>query len=104
MDRAHRPDEMDSLPPRTTTEIIVEGANCNFCMNETLDLLRRQPGVLAAHSSMTGGCLVVEHEQLPVDDLLDLVRRHLHGVAMSSIEPVMVAVDPRVAELHCTHR
>lgn len=105
MTGADQNEHPDATPPSpTTTEIRIEGANCPFCMNETLAAIRREPGVVDARSSMSTGCLVIDHEHLPVDHLIELVKAHLHGVAFSSNERVMVAVDPTVAELHCTHR
>ncbi|HEX5946171.1 MAG TPA: hypothetical protein VFY82_07835 [Acidimicrobiales bacterium] len=87
-----------------TTEIDIAGANCPFCFNETLDRLRAEPGVVDAHASMNGQCLRIAHSGLPTGALVDLVRRHLHGVERSSAETVMVEVDAHEAALHCTHR
>lgn len=87
----------------TMTEITIVGANCPQCLNETLDYLRAEPGVVEAQSTMSGQCLRIEHEQLPVHKLLELIRLHLHGVDFSAAEQVMVAIDPRVADLHCSH-
>ena len=90
---------------RSTTEITVVGANCSWCFNETLDSLRREPGVVQATGSMTGQCLKIDHNNgVDVDRLMILVRQHLHGVGRSSADYVMVEVEPRVAELHCSHR
>lgn len=91
-------------PDLVTTEIDVAGANCPWCLNEMLDALRRQPGVVAADTSMGDGCLRLEHWQLPVDGLVDVVRTHLHADDMSSGEHLMVKVDPVAAERHCGHR
>jgi hypothetical protein len=88
---------------QTTTEIEVDGANCPWCFNDTLDVLRRTPGVRAVGGSITGHCVRVVHDGLAVDDLVELVSRHLHADGAFSAEHVMVAVDPRVADLHCTH-
>lgn len=87
----------------TDTEITVAGANCPQCLNETLDLLRAEPGVIGVHASITGQCLRVRHRGVDADRLLAVIRGHLHADDMSSVERVMVAVDPAVAELHCTH-
>jgi len=86
-----------------TTEIRVVGANCPWCLNETLERLRDQPGVVDAHASMSDQCLRIEHDGLAVDELVMLVRRHLHGAELSSLEPVMVEVDAQEAALHCHH-
>jgi hypothetical protein len=87
----------------TTTEIAVAGANCPWCFNDTLDVLRRTPGVRAVDGSITGQCVRVVHDGLATDELVELVRRHLHADGTYAAEHVMVAVDPRVADLHCTH-
>lgn len=40
-----------------TTEIEVAGVNCPWCLNETLGVLRHQPGVVWVDASMSGQCL-----------------------------------------------
>src|SRR3546814_3923061 len=90
-------------PDAITTEIDIAGANCPWVFNETLDRLRAEPGVVDARASMRGQCLRIEHRGLPTQALVDLVRRHLHGAALSSSEPVMVEIDAHEAALHCTH-
>lgn len=86
-----------------TTEIVIQGANCSLCLNDTLNMLREQPGVVEVHLSATDHCLRIEHEVTATDNYVDLVRVTLHGVTKYGNEIVMVAVDPEVAELHCTH-
>lgn len=86
-----------------TTEIDVTGANCPFCFNETMDRLRVEPGVVAVHGSTAEQCFRIDHDGVELDRLVSLVRQHLHGDDVSSDEHVMVEVDPRVAEQHCTH-
>jgi hypothetical protein len=88
----------------TTTEISVEGANCPWCFNDTLDVLRSEPGVVSAAASIAGQCLRVEHRDVPIDRLLAVVRGSLHADDTTSTEHVMIAIDPHVADLHCTHR
>lgn len=87
----------------TVTEIAVAGANCPWCLNETLDVLRREPGVVSVAADLGGPCLRIEHDGPSVERLLALIRDHLHAESTSSFEQVMVAVDPQVAELHCSH-
>ena len=87
-----------------TTEIIINGANCPFCLNDTLEKLRSQPGVVDARLSATDHCLRVEHEGSDSRPYVDVVRSTLHGIATYGNELVMVEVDPEVASLHCTHR
>jgi hypothetical protein len=87
----------------TVTEISVVGANCPWCFTDTLDALRREPSVVSAAASLAGQCIRVEHHGAAPERLLDVVREHLHGDGLASMEQVMVAVDPQLAELHCTH-
>ena len=89
---------------KRTTEINLVGANCPWCFNDTIDLLRHEPGVIGVRGSITGQCLRVDHHDVAVDRLLAVVRGSLHADDASTTEHVMVALDPRVAELHCTHR
>lgn len=88
----------------TTTEITVAGANCPWCFNETLDLLRREPGVVGVDANIGGQCLRVRHGGVTVDRLLAVIRDHLHADDTSSAEHVMVEIDPVVADCHCSHR
>lgn len=89
--------------PTLTTEISIAGANCPWCFNETIDLLRHEPGVVAVQATITGQCLRIDHHDVDLDRLIGIMRDRLHADDTSSAEHVMVAVDPRVAELHCTH-
>ena len=92
---------MSTMPQ--TLEISIVGANCPLCLNETLDALRRVPGIETASASITDQCLRVSHRAVPLDELLGVVRRHLYADVVESSEHVMVEVDPRVAELNCHH-
>lgn len=87
----------------TTTEIAVDGANCPWCLEQTLEALRAEPGVLAAQASSTGHCLNVEHHQVEDEHLLEVIRANLHGYDRTPAETLMVQIDPQVASLHCTH-
>jgi hypothetical protein len=87
-----------------TTEISIAGANCPWCFNDTLDDLRHEPGVVSVVASIAGQCLRVEHHGVAIDRLLAVVRGRLHADDITPTEHVMVAIDPHVAELHCTHR
>jgi hypothetical protein len=88
----------------STTEITIVGANCTWCLNDTLDRLRREPGVVDVDANIAGQCLRVRHHAVAVDRLLTVIRGHLRADGTSSTEHVMVEIDPAVAELHCTHR
>lgn len=87
-----------------TTEITVAGANCPWCFNETIDLLRREPGVIDVEATMAGQCLRIRHRAVAVDRLLAVIRGYLHGEAMSSLERVMIEIDAELADPHCTHQ
>src|SRR3546814_6049694 len=87
-------------PDAITTEIDIAGANCPWCFNETLYRLRAEPGVVDARASMRGQCLRIEHRGLPTQALVDLLRRHTHGAALSSSEPVLVEIDAHDTLLH----
>ena len=94
---------MTAADETATTEISVEGANCPWCFNDTLDVLRREPGVVSVVASITGHCIRVEHHDVAIDRLLAVVRGRLHADDTSPTEHVMVTVDPYVADLQCTH-
>jgi copper chaperone CopZ len=85
------------------TELSIDGANCPLCLNATLDALRTMPGVHDVVTSSVAGCLAIDHDDVDPDSLADTIREHLHGVATSSAEIVMVSVDPLVVDLHCHH-
>lgn len=86
-----------------TTEIAVDGANCPVCFNETLVALRLHPGVVVASGSLTDQCVRIEHDGADVDQLLALVRTHLHSDVLAAREQAMGPVDPRVTHAGCTH-
>ncbi len=86
-----------------TTEIAVTGANCPFCFNDTIELLRAEPRVIAVEASIASHCFRIDHDGADVDRLALLVRQHLHGHDDSSDERVMVEIDAQLAELHCLH-
>lgn len=95
---------MTSAGETATTEISIAGANCPWCFNDTLEILRHEPGVVSVVASIAGQCLRVEHRGVAIDRLLAVVRGRLHADDTTSTEHVMVAIDPHVADLHCTHR
>ena len=86
-----------------TTELIIEGANCPFCLNATLEALNAQPGVTEAYLSAINHCIHIEHEGSDSKPYVELVRASLHGITKYGNEVVMVQVDPELADLHCTH-
>lgn len=88
----------------TTTEITIEGANCPWCFNETIELLRREPGVVGVDASIGQQCVSIRHHDVALDRLLAVIRGHLHADDMSSVEHVMVEIDPQLAATHCPHR
>jgi copper chaperone CopZ len=86
------------------TDLRVDGANCSLCMNDVVDQLRQIDGVRSVNSSISRGCVAIDHDDLDPETLVSIVRSSLHGVAMSSNETVMSSIEPVVAFLHCTHR
>jgi copper chaperone CopZ len=85
------------------TTLRVDGANCPLCLDELTDRLRGVDGINSVTSSISAGCLAIDHDDLATTDLVDLVAASLHGVTMAANEIVMTNVDPVVAVLHCTH-
>lgn len=94
---------MSTHEPAATTEISVAGANCPWCFNDTIDLLRDAPGVDAVRGSISDGCLSIDHDGTDEGALITLVSRNLHGEAVYATEHVMVEVNPRAGELNCGH-
>lgn len=88
----------------TRTEMSIEGANCPWCFNETIDCLRAEPGVEAVAGSLTDQCLLIDHDDIDVDSLLSLVAAHLHAEEVWATEHVMVQVKPHPTDLCCTAR
>jgi cation transport ATPase len=85
------------------TEFTVKGADCPACLNETLDHLRGLPEVSSAEASSVNGCLVVQHDDMSLDELIDQMRDHLHGTSLASNEIVMTDLVPEITVLHCSH-
>jgi copper chaperone CopZ len=85
------------------TELRVDGANCPLCLNELIDRLRSVAGVNSVASSITEGCIAIDHEGLPPADFVDLIGTSLHGIALASNEIVMSTVSPVLSVLHCPH-
>lgn len=94
---------MSSQGAAATTEISVTGANCPWCFNDTIDLLRAAPGVGAVRGSISDQCLSIDHDGTDERALIALVSRNLHGEAVYASEHVMVEVQPDVGELNCGH-
>jgi copper chaperone CopZ len=92
----------EELAPTAVTEIAIDGANCPWCFNETIDELRAQPGVRSVTASISAQCLRVEHAGSDPAHLIETVRQHLRADAMFGAEHEMVNVEPRVADLRCT--
>lgn len=89
--------------PETVTEIDITGSNCPWCVQETLERLRAEPGVITAQATIAGPCIRIVHDGRSDEGLLAVVRRLLHAVDTSLVEATMIEVDAQVADLHCTH-
>jgi copper chaperone CopZ len=85
------------------TEVTIDGADCPYCLNETIEHLRSMAGVQSVEASSVSRCLVVEHADLDVDALVAAMHEHLHGVGTSGTEIVMTEVGPTVRLLGCSH-
>jgi copper chaperone CopZ len=84
------------------TDVRVDGANCSLCLNAVIDQLRSINGVNSVDSSITEGCVAIDHDLIE-SDLLDLIGTSLHGVGMASNEVVMTTITPTISAQHCTH-
>ncbi|MEQ1703465.1 MAG: hypothetical protein ABMA25_25440 [Ilumatobacteraceae bacterium] len=85
------------------TELRVDGANCPLCLNDLIDRLRSVDGVNSVATSISEGCIAIDHESLAPAHLVDLIGTSLHGIALASNEIVMSTVSPVVSVLHCPH-
>jgi len=85
-----------------TTTLHVEGANCPTCFDETLEALRRLDGVRAAHGSVAGPCIEIDHDGVDVALLTRAVDSYLHCTEMVGNEIMMVPVH--ATEGACSHR
>ncbi len=85
------------------TELRVDGANCPLCLNDLIDRLRSVDGVNSVTSSISEGCIAIDHDSLAPADLVELIGTSLHGIALASNEIVMSTVSPVVSVLHCSH-
>ena len=85
------------------TNLRVDGANCPFCLNDAVDHLRTIDGITSVDSSISDGCIAIEHDNLDLAELLGTIRTSLHGVTMAANEIVMSPIDPVISVLHCSH-
>lgn len=61
------------------TVIEFKGANCSWCLNNTLSHLRSHRSVLSAHVREGTGCIEVDHDAGDADELLGGVHADLRG-------------------------
>lgn len=85
------------------TNLRIDGANCPLCLNELIDRLRSVDGVKSVNSSISEGCIAIDHDGLGQADLIELIGTSLHGIALAANEIVMSTVHPVVSVLHCGH-
>jgi hypothetical protein len=85
------------------TEFAIDGADCPVCLNETLDNLRGITGIRSIEASSTSRCLVIEHDDFSIEELITRLHDHLHGTATASNEIVMTDVVPTIAIAPCAH-
>ena len=86
-----------------TERIDITGADCSWCLNESLDAVRALEGVSSVRSSISGGCVEVEHDLAEVAPVLEVLRRGLRGSDLSTNEAQLVAVEPSVQRGCCSH-
>lgn len=86
------------------TEVKIEGADCTYCLNDTVAVLRGLDGVEAVSASITDGCIAVDHELDDPSTLARVLQEGLHGTGRSGNEVVMTSVEPVISLLHCSHR
>jgi copper chaperone CopZ len=86
---------------RMLTNLRVDGANCSLCFNDIIDRLRSVAGINHVDSSITEGCISVDHNGTTRTDLVELIGTSLHGVTMASNEIVMKCGAEHLAA--CVH-
>lgn len=101
--RSALPRRMNESGPKMQTDVRVDGANCSLCLNALIEQLRSVKGINTVDSSITEGCVAINHDLFETD-LLDLIGTSLHGVALASNEVVMTTVTPTISPRHCTHQ
>ena len=85
------------------TNLRVDGANCPFCLNDVIDHLRSVDGITSVDSSISEGCIAIEHGDVDVAGLVDMIRTSLHGATFAANEIVMSPINPIISVLHCSH-
>lgn len=75
------------------TQLQLDGANCPTCFNETIDALAEIKGVQKVHGSFSGPCIEVEHDEVVLGEINDVISHHLHGIEMYGNELSMVEVN-----------
>ena len=71
------------------TNLRVDGANCPLCLNDVVNHLRTIDGITSVDSSISDGCIAIDHDDLDMAELIDTIRTSLHGVTMAANEIVM---------------
>jgi hypothetical protein len=87
--------------PHATTRIDVTGANCPWCFNAVLELLRSAPHVESVRGSIGEQLLIVDHGGADEGSLLEVVRSNLHVDARSASEHVQGAVEASLTDVAC---
>ncbi len=85
------------------TSIVVKGANCPNCFNETLENLNNLDVVQSVHGSFSGPCIEVEHSEGALDLINKTIREGLHGIELYADEAQMVNLEPVALSISCTH-
>ncbi len=76
------------------TVVQLGNSNCSWCVNAMIEHLRARPLVREVRSSMTTGCLEVDHDYADEAELVAGIHDDLRGwVKADNGEAVMVELD-----------
>ena len=76
------------------TNLRVDGANWPLCLNELIDRLRSADGIHSVNSSISEGCIAIDHDGPGTAELVELIGTSLHGIGLASNEIVMSTINP----------
>lgn len=83
------------------TMILVQNANCSYCMNAVKDDLLARPQVREVQMNATAGCLVVDHDHDDPAALIALLHQSLHGWQVASNGEIIEVTTDSVISDQC---
>lgn len=87
------------------TTLRIDGANCSSCFNDALDTLRQAAGVRHVDGSISESWIEIDHDDdVGLDELVNIVQPHAHGIEMYSNEIRMIPLQPTRAPTPCNHQ